>query len=256
VPESDNSASAALRAISVLEAIAGSAAAMTLAQITDQVKLPKPTVFRLVTRLEKAGLLVREPSTKAYSTGHRLTGFAVNVMLNSHDRGVRHRILESLVEEIGETVNCTMLDGSDVVYLDRVETAWPLRLHLQPGSRVPLHCTASGKLFLAHMPKRARDRLIQAGPLLRYTEKTIVDPLKLEKELARIRKDDYSLDDEEFLMGMVCLAVPVYDLAQRLVAAVALHAPKARMSLELARDFLPAMRDAAAALARTYEGES
>src|SRR5690606_27382520 len=108
------------------------------------------------------------------------------------ERGTRHRILESVVEEIGETVNCTMLDGSDVVYLDRVETAWPLRLHLQPGSRVPLHCTASGKLFLAHLTKRARDKLVGAGPLLRYTEHTITDPLKFEKELARIRKDDWS----------------------------------------------------------------
>ncbi len=256
MPDSDSTASAALRAISVLEAIAGSSAALTLAQITEHVRLPKPTVFRLVTRLEKAGLLLREPSTKAYSTGHRLTGFAVNVLLNSHDRGTRHRILESLVEDIGETVNCTMLDGSDVVYLDRVETAWPLRLHLQPGSRVPLHCTASGKLFLAHMPKRARDKLVQAGPLLRYTERTITDPGKLEKELGRIRKDDYSTDDEEFLMGMICLAVPVYDLSQRMVAAVALHAPKARMSLELARDFLPSMRTAASALAQTYEGDN
>lgn len=254
--ETEQSASAALRAFAVLEIIANSSSALTLAQITESAQLPKPTVFRLVTRLEKAGLLMREPATKAYSTGHRLTGFAVNVMLNSHERGTRHRILESLVEEIGETCNCTMLDGSEVVYLDRVETAWPLRLHLQSGSRVPLHCTASGKLFLAHMPKRARDKLISAGPLLKYTENTISDAARLEKELARIRKDDFSVDDEEFLMGMVCLAVPVYDISQRMVAAVAVHAPKARMSLELAREFLPALKSASSALARTYETES
>ena len=79
------------------------------------------------------------------------------------------------------------------------------------------------------------------------------ETLKFEKELARIRKDDWSADDEEFLMGMICLAVPVYDISQRMVAAIAVQAPKARMSLDLARDFLPVLRSASSQLSRTYE---
>jgi DNA-binding IclR family transcriptional regulator len=74
-------------------------------------------------------------------------------MLNGSLRAARHAILARVVEGIGETCNFTMLDGGEVIYLDRVEAAWPLRMNLSSGSRVPLHCTASGKLLLALQPK-------------------------------------------------------------------------------------------------------
>ena len=152
-------------------------------------------------------------------------------MINSPLRGERHRILDSLVDEIGETCNCTMLDGDEVVYLDRVETAWPLRVNLQPGSRVPLHCSASGKLFLAHMRREARERLLAAAPLPRYTPNTLCDMQALDPEFRSIRKEGASFDREEYLLGIVCMAVPILH-GNRAVAAVALHAPLARLSID------------------------
>jgi DNA-binding IclR family transcriptional regulator len=166
-------------------------------------------------------------------------------------RGERHRILDSLVDEIGETCNCTMLDGDEVIYLDRVETAWPLRVNLQSGSRVPLHCSASGKLFLAHMRREARQRLLAAAPLPRYTPNTLCDVAALEQELRTIKKEGASFDREEFLLGIVCMAVPILH-GTRAIAAVALHAPVARLSIEGARAWLPRMQEAARALAGTY----
>ncbi|KAG0760697.1 hypothetical protein G6F22_019061 [Rhizopus arrhizus] len=118
-------------------------------------------------------MLLREPAGKSYVSGPRLSALARETLLNSPLRGERHRILDSLVDEIGETCNCTMLDGDEVIYLDRVETAWPLRVNLQTGSRVPLHCSASGKLFLAHMRREPRARLLAAAPLPRYTPNTL-----------------------------------------------------------------------------------
>lgn len=176
-------------------------------------------------------------------------------MINSPLRGERHRILDSLVDEIGETCNCTMLDGDEVVYLDRVETAWPLRVNLQPGSRVPLHCSASGKLFLAHMRREARERLLAAAPLPRYTPNTLCDMQALDPEFRSIRKEGASFDREEYLLGIVCMAVPILH-GNRAVAAVALHAPLARLSIDAARAWLPRMQQAAAALARTYEADA
>ena len=143
-------------------------------------------------------------------------------MINAAARE-RHRIPDSLVDEIGETCNCTMLDGDEVVYLDRVETAWPLRVNLQPGSRVPLHCSASGKLFLAHMRREARERLLAAAPLPRYTPNTLCDMQALDPEFRSIRKEGASFDREEYLLGIVCMAVPILH-GNRAVAAVALHA--------------------------------
>jgi DNA-binding IclR family transcriptional regulator len=175
-------------------------------------------------------------------------------MLNGALRTERHAILARLVEEIGETCNFTMLDGDAVVYLDRVEAAWPLRMMLSSGSRVPLHCTASGKLLLALMPKPARGRLIALLPLTRYTSTTLTDARRLGAELARIRAQKYATDNEEFHAGLACVAVPVADARRRVCAAIAVHAPVSRMPLERALEHLPSLRRAAAAMAATFAG--
>lgn len=247
----EESGSAALRAIQLIEQVAGSESPVSLAALAQATGLPKPTVLRIAGRLVEAGLLLREPAHKSYVSGPRLAALARAALLNSPLRAARHRVLDELVEQIGETCNCTMLDGDEVLYLDRVETAWPLRLNLQPGSRVPLHCSASGKLFLAHMSKPVRTRLLQAAPLHRYTPNTLCDLPALEAEMRAIRKEGASFDREEYLVGIVCVAVPIF-VADKVIAAVALHAPVARLTVEQAREWLPMMRKAAADLALTY----
>ena len=170
---------------------------------------------------------------------------------NSANRAERHAVLRGLVEEIGETCNFTILDGDEIVYLDRVEAHWPLRLMLAPGSHVPLHCTASGKLFLALMPAPRRRRLLAAAPLKRLTRNTITDKDRLLHELERIRAEKIGTDNEEFLAGLTAVAVPVPDARQRILATVAVHAPTSRMSIAKARTHVPALRRAAAKLAGT-----
>jgi DNA-binding IclR family transcriptional regulator len=171
-------------------------------------------------------------------------------MLNGSLRAERRAILSRLVEEIGETCNFTMLDGAQVIYVDRVEASWPLRMNLTAGSRVPLHCTASGKLLLALLPKASRERLTAQLGLARYTESTITDEKRLAAELARIRANRYATDDEEFHAGLVCVAVPVLG-NKRACAALAVQAPVSRMPLERALGYLPTLRRAASAMAST-----
>jgi DNA-binding IclR family transcriptional regulator len=139
------------------------------------------------------------------------------------------------------------------MYLDRVETAWPLRIALGAGSSVPLHASASGKLFLSHMARRSRERFIRQSPLVRHTQKTLTDPRALAEELERIRQQGYATDDEEYLAGICCLAVPVHDADGRVVAALAMHAPVPRLPLDEAMQFLPAMQSAAEAMAQTLD---
>src|SRR5258708_23200963 len=150
---------ATLRAVSVLEALVAAERPAALAELTGMVRLPKPTLYRMLGMLEAAGLVVREPGARRYAPGPRLAALGRNVMLNASLRAGRRAVLGRLVDEIGETCNFTMLDGPEVIYVDRVEAAWPLRMNLTSGSRVPLHCTASGKLLLAMLPKSARHRL-------------------------------------------------------------------------------------------------
>ena len=119
----------------------------------------------------------------------------------------RRTILENLRAEVGESCNLTALSSGEIIYLDRAETEAPLRFHLQPGSRVPVHCSATGKLFLAHMSKSQRRRLIESVPLTQYTVKTITDYSTLEKDIEEAKIQGFAIDDEEFLPGLVCIAV-------------------------------------------------
>ncbi len=242
-----------LRAFALLEHVAHARGALSLQEMTAAAALPKPTVYRMLNVLEQAGLIAREPDGRRVVAGPRLARLALDVLMNAHVRAPRHAILQRLAGEVGETVNMTMLDRSEVVYLDRVESAWPLRMALQPGSRVPLHCTASGKLLLALLPTARRRRVIAELTLDRHTDNTIVDRRALEKELAAIRRARLSTDNEEYLAGVVCVAVPVMASGGRVAACVAVHAPVARMSLARALALAPALRRAADALGASLD---
>lgn len=252
MPRKEDSIPATLRAVSVLEAVVAAQQPAALAELTGVVRLPKPTLYRMLGMLQSAGLVVREPGARRYAPGPRLAALGRNVMLNASLRAERRAILARLVEEIGETCNFTMLDGAQVVYVDRVEAAWPLRMTLTSGSHVPLHCTASGKLLLALLPKASRERLTARLGLARYTDSTITDAKRLAAELSRIRANRYATDNEEFHAGLVCVAVPVLG-KKRACAALAVHAPVSRMPLERALSYLAVLRRAASAMASTLD---
>jgi len=243
--------SSTLRAFSVVELIAKAEEPMSLDELTELSGLPKPTVFRILALLVRGGVVARESIEKRYLVGPRLSTLALKVQMHSPARAWRHSILVRLVEEIGETCNFTILDGNDVVYLDRVETSSAVRLHMDTGSRVPLHCTASGKLFLSQMTPVQLRRVLGTGPLKRYTERTITRIDALEKALKKVRADRVGTDIGEYLEGSVCLAVPVTDRDGRICAVVALHGPAPRMTLRKGIEYLPALRRAAKALAGT-----
>lgn len=252
----DSAASSTLRAFAVLEQIAAADDSLTLEELTRISGLPKPTVHRILRLLMRGGLVERQALDKRYVVGPRVSALALAVQMRSPHRRERRAILARLVDAIGETCNFTMLDGSEVVYLDRVETSAGVRLHMDAGSRVPLHCTASGKLLLSALPPAQMRRLLGSGPLARYTERTITNIVALERELAKIRASGLGTDVGEYLVGSVCLAVPVSDANGRVCAAVAVHGPAPRMTLKKGHAFLPAMQRAAAEIAATLLPES
>ena len=126
--ESNQSNAAAVRAFRVLEEVARHRDGCALAAVVEAVGLPKQTVHRLVGQLQLAGLVVREPGTRRVQIASRVERFAQAALMNGPARAERHAILASLVDEIGETCNLAALAGTDIVYLDRVETSWPLRM--------------------------------------------------------------------------------------------------------------------------------
>jgi DNA-binding IclR family transcriptional regulator len=243
------------RALAVLEGIAGAERPISPTELNGALDLPKPTVHRLCQALERDGFLQREIDGKRLLPGPRLTRLALAVIAGSTQRVERHAILHAVSSQIGETCNLVVPDGSAMLYIDRVETHWPLRLQLLPGTNVPLHCTASGKLFLSSLATSRRKRLLTRLTLEPRTEKTLTDPAALETALRVIRDQGVGTDDEEFIEGMVAVAAPITDARGRMAACLALHAPSQRMSLADARSHLPALREAAEQLSELLDGE-
>ena len=244
-----------MRLFALLEVIAAKDQRYSLQALVEQTGLPKPTLHRMLQQLEASGLLQREDDGRHYGTGTRLRRLAENLLLNNSTHGARHAVLRRLVEEVGESCNLTALSGSEVIYLDRVETAAPLRFYLHPGSRVPAHCSASGKIFLAQMTPSQRQRLLGHAPLQAYTPQTITDLGGLEAEIRDIQRQGFALDNEELLPGLLCVAVLVPAVAGRngrpglSNRCVAVQAPIMRLTASKALQLLPPLQRAAAALA-------
>lgn len=230
-----------LRAFVVLETAARMRRALSVSELSALADVPKPTMHRLVRQLEGDGLLQRGVRGRLRGPGPRLVDFALDVLRYWAETAPRQAVLQALSAKVGETCNLGVMDGNAVVYIERVESKWPFGLKFEPGSRVPLHCTSMGKLFLSEMPPVKRQELLQVSTLHRYTENTICDADALEREASEIKKRGYSIDDQEFLAGVVCLAVPIRDSDGTLCAALAISAPAARLSIGRALQQLPFM---------------
>ena len=248
---------ATARSFAILEHVAKSRAPVDVLDIIASLKLPKATAYRLVDWFIGHGYLSREPGRRRLVVGPRLTDLAFGALSSSMRNDTPHVVLQRLVHSLNETCNIGTLLNGEVVYLDRVEADhWPLRLHYTSGSRVPLHCSAIGKLYLAMAPSARRKRLLQSLELRKFTENTIVDGARRDAELRQVRKEQVSFDREEFLMGVICMAVPVIGKNGELLAALAIQAPEARMDAQNARRHLPALRNAANELAEIFQAKA
>ena len=244
----------ALKPLGLLETVAAMPHPATLAELAVSVGVPKPTMHRWLGTLEAAGLLQRTLDGRRFELAPRASRLAFSILGNQPGGTLRREILQQVVQEVGEACNLTVLDGTQVTYLDRVEAEWLLRISFQQGSKVPAYCSASGKLFLALMRPAKRDLLLRLMPLQRLTDNTITKKSDLLRELTEIRQKKYALDREEFLSGLVCLAVPVFQQKAKsrvCVAALAIQAPVTRMSHASLLTKLPVLQHAADALAVT-----
>lgn len=245
--------SSTIKAMSVLEALVNAGSAASLGDLMAATGLPKPSLYRTLSLFEDAGFVQRDAAGRGYVIGPRLASLGLRILTNDAAAAQRRAVLRELVGEIGETCNLAMLRKGEVVYLDRVEAPWPLRLHLPEGGSVPAHCSASGKLLLAFLPADERAALLDLLPLTRFTEHTITDRALLGREIDRIVAAGYSVDDEEYVLGVACVAVPVRLASGQVVAAVAVHAATARLPLQRAIELVPTLQQAAERLSATFE---
>lgn len=244
--EAPAGAGSILKALRILEEVVATGRPASVAEISTLLNYSKPTTHRIASFLEEFGYLEREPDGRRLIESGRFIDLALQVLMAAAQRPDRRQILNWVVEQTGETCNFGVMNRGELVYLDRVESEWPLGLRFEPGSRVPIHCTAIGKLFLSALGEESLDALLKTTRLTKYTDATITDQDKLRKTLAGIRKAGVSIDNQEFMSGVVCIAVPVFDQAGRMRAGLAISAPEARMSAEHALEHAPVLRAAAA----------
>ena len=185
--------------------------------------------------------------------GKNLVELAHKTLVAAAPRAIRHSILERLSEDVGETCNYGVLSGGEVVYLDRVEAKWPLGLRFDAGSRVPAYCTSIGKLLLGKLTDTNLKSTLNALPLISYTDNTVTDEKMLLSIIKDVRRDEIGTDSQEFMHGVVCVAVPVLGKNGRWLGGVAVSAPEARMTLNEILGFTPRIREAADEIALTYE---
>jgi IclR family acetate operon transcriptional repressor len=195
---------AVTRAISVLAAFED-VEDLSLADLAERTRLPKPTVFRLALTLENSGLLSRSAEGHLFSLGPRLVSIARLVL----DRGLSataRPLMEALHRRFGHTVNLSVLDGSEMLFLDVIESRASLRMVAGIGAREPMHATAAGKAVAAELEADEFDALLGHRSLHALTPHTITSRTQLQAQLHEIRDRGYSTDLGEFRVGAHCVA--------------------------------------------------
>lgn len=220
------------RALAIINAIAESRSAAGLAELAERVKLHKSTTHRILMILESYRVVDKDPQTGHYRLGLRLfeLGTIAIGSFNIRERARPH--LERLMYEVDETVHLCVLDGGEVMYLDKFEPSRSVRMASRIGRRNPAHCTAVGKAMLARLPEREVDDILQKHGLPRLTRNTITTPAELKVELKAIRGRGYSIDNEEVEEGVCCVGAAVLDHAGRPLGAISVSAPSFRMPME------------------------
>lgn len=234
-----------LRTLLILETLAKAGEPLTPTQINANIGLPKQTIHRLCQKLLDEGFLIRDGSGKKLGAAPRTVMLAKGVLTARDLQHARHSILQNLSRKTGETVNYVLPDVSGMTYLDRVETDWAFRIELPIGSKVPFHCTASGKCYLASLDERSLNRLLSSLTLEKRTANTIDDPSHLRRTLLDVAQKGFALDEEELFEGMVALAVPIFSQTGQFQAAVAFHGPTQRLSPQKLLGYLSDVKEAA-----------
>lgn len=237
------------RHFSLLELIATRDAPSTLQGLTDETGLPKATLHRMLLQLEVSGMIRRDADGRTFYTGGRLRRLAERTLLTDALRGARHRVLADLVDKVGESCAIAALSGDEVVYLDRVEPATPLRVSFDPNARLPAYACASGRLLLSQLRPERRQKILGAADLVPFTAHSLTEVSEVEQVIGHSDTVGFAVDDEEFQTGVVCVAVPVPATSVSTMC-LTVQAPASRLTPSSAETLLPVLHRAAAAIAR------
>jgi IclR family KDG regulon transcriptional repressor len=232
------------RGLSILEIIAKKGKGITMAEVSREIGLHTSTTFHLLRTLSTLGYLAQDENTREYVLGSKVFHLAASAWTEVQLLKASSPLLTEMAEQTGETSHLAIFEQGEVIVINRIDGSSPIRLSDRVGCPRPAHCTAIGKVLLAHLSEVELKAFLGKHELRPITPRTITAVPVLEQELARVRDQGYAFDDEEFNQGIRCLAAPVRNFTGQVVAAIGISGPVWRVSLDRVAqltDFVKAM---------------
>lgn len=220
------------RGMNVFSFIVNSKKAVGITQISKALNLSLGSVQRVTYTLQKLGYLRKDEEIQKYSIGHNGLVLGLGIVKDLDLKRVAHPYLRELSAEIDETVNLAVLDGIQIVYLDRVKTGQIININLSVGSKLPVYCTSMGKSLLAFLPNDELLEILNKINLKPLTPNTITTKARLLRELEKVKKRGFSVNDKELDIGLRSVAAPVRNEHGTVVAAVNIAVPSSRVTFE------------------------
>src|SRR5438270_1371038 len=230
------------RGLRLLHLFSESPRGLTAKQVAALSRLPVSTVHRFLANLVTAGFLNRDGEgthhlgIACFSIGQAAVG-------QLDIRRLSLPYLRELNQQTRETIHLTVRQGLSAVYVEKLDSPEPLRIHSRIGASVPLHCTAVGKVLLAHLPATELEKIAGQLDLRRFTENTIGSLQELQTELNRVRRDGFACDLEEHELHIRCIAAPIWDHAGAVNASLSVTGPLVRMATARIRQIASLIRD-------------
>jgi len=231
------------KVLRILETIQASTTPLPLRDICGQTKLNKTTVYRFVSHLEREGYLFRDNAGR-YSFAMKLLHLTAHVDRHVALREMARPFLRELWEATSETVSFAVLDRTEVLYLEVLESPHVFRLASKAGFRRPVYSTALGKALTAFLSLEKKKEILSVQNFEAITPHTISGLVPFEKELESVRHLGYAMDDEESVLGARCLGVPVLSHLQEAVASISVSGPTARVDLAKIPDIVEKLQKA------------
>ena len=238
------------KALRLLDLIAERREPQGVSELARLADLDKSSVSRLLRTLEGAQLVAQNESTRAYSLGLRLVHLGQRTLQRLDFRDISRAGLRRLAHATGECAHAAVLAGERALYISQETPGVGVVVDAPVGSLAPLHCTALGKVLVAGQSATKREALIEKMQFERHTRRTIGDPEQLRRSVERIRIDNIAYDDEEFSVGVRCVAAPVWGSEGVLVGAIGISGPSPRVTDERITLWEPLLRHEAETLSK------
>lgn len=237
-----------VKAFSLLECFSSGQTEWGVTELAREINSNKSTVYRLLTTLEKLGAIRQNPDNEKYNLGLKLFELGNHVPINQTFLSYTHPAIEQVAASITETVHIGVLKEGKVFYVDKVESPLGLKISTQIGSFRPSHCTGLGKVLLAYASPEQVDMVIEKEGLASVTKHSITSKKALLKELEQIRSKGYALDREEFEIGLICLAIPVFNNKGEVIAGLSASGPSSRFREEAIDEYVAKLEVGASAI--------